>query len=145
MRSVAWQVSSAAAQAYRSVDASPAGPVAVGRRCHTDQMSTDDQRKGSEIHGEAVQIARDEVPQELLDRLAAAAGGNDRLRTITAGEIAGAWMANSAGHQGHELVAAGLLLAGVVDGDELLDAVRTGYERGRASLAGYDPSGISGA
>ena len=43
---------------------------------------------------------------------------------------------------GHELVAAGLLLlAGPVDGDQLLDAVRTGYERGKGSLQGYDPSG----
>jgi len=33
-----------------------------------------------------------------------------------------------------------LLLAGYVDGDELIEAVRTGYERGRGSMDGYDPS-----
>jgi hypothetical protein len=68
--------------------------------------------------------------------------GNDRLRTVTAGEIAGALMANPASHQGHELIAAGLLLlAGVVDGDQLIEAVQTGYERGKGSLQAYDPSG----
>ena len=36
--------------------------------------------------------------------------------------------------------AGGLLLAGVVDGDQLLEAVRAGYERGKGSLEGYDPS-----
>jgi hypothetical protein len=105
-------------------------------------MSTDDQRKGSEIHGEALKAARDEVPEHLLERLAKVADGNDRLRTVTAGEIAGAWMANPASHHGYELVAPGLLLlAGPVDGDQLLDAVRAGYERGKGSLEGYDPSG----
>jgi hypothetical protein len=29
-----------------------------------------------------------------------------------------------------------LLLAGVVDGDQLIDAVRAGYERGKGSLQG---------
>jgi hypothetical protein len=48
-------------------------------------------------------------------------------------------MANPTSHQGHELIAAGLLLlAGPVDGDQLLDAVRTGYKCGRGSLRGYD-------
>ena len=28
---------------------------------------------------------------------------------------------------------------GVVDGDQLIDAVRAGYERGKGSLDGYDP------
>jgi hypothetical protein len=32
-----------------------------------------------------------------------------------------------------------LLLAGVVDGDQLIEAVQTGYERGKGSLQGYDP------
>ena len=41
-------------------------------------MPTDDQRKGSEIHGEALKAARDDVPQEILDRIAAAAAGDDR-------------------------------------------------------------------
>jgi hypothetical protein len=76
----------------------------------------------------------------VLDRLAAAADGRDDLRVRTAGEIAGL-MASPATHQGHELIAAGLLLvSGPVDGDQLLDAVRAGYKRGKGSLAGYDPS-----
>jgi hypothetical protein len=70
------------------------------------------------------------------------ADGNGRVRVATAGHIAGAWMANPASHQGHELIAAGLLLlAGYVDGDQLIDAVKVGYERGKGSLEGYDPSG----
>jgi hypothetical protein len=74
--------------------------------------------------------------------MSGAFGRAPRLRTVTAGEAAGFWMANPASHQGHELIAAGLLLlAGPVDGDQLLDAVRAGYERGRGSLDGYDPSG----
>ena len=83
--------------------------------------------------------------QELLERLAAVAEGNDRLRVKTAGEIAGFWMANPASHQGHEPVAAGLLLlSGVVDGDQLIEAVRTGYEHGKGSLQGYDPTDATG-
>ena len=38
-------------------------------------MSTNDQKLFSVIHGEALKLARDDVPQELLDRLAAAAEG----------------------------------------------------------------------
>jgi hypothetical protein len=51
-------------------------------------------------------------------------------------------MASPATHHWHELIAAGLLLlAGVVDGDQLIKAVETGYERGKGSLEGYDPGG----
>jgi len=32
------------------------------------------------------------------------------------------------------------LIAGPVDGDRLIEAVRAGFERGRGSLGGYDPS-----
>lgn len=70
-------------------------------------MSTSGQTLASAIYGEALKLARDHVPQELLDRLAAVADGRDDLRTETAGEIAGVWMANPASHQGHELIAAG--------------------------------------
>ena len=41
-------------------------------------MSTDDQMRASELHVEAHEVARDEVPHELLDRLAAAADGARR-------------------------------------------------------------------
>ena len=58
------------------------------------------------------------MPEYLLERLAKVSDGNDRLRTDTAGEIAGYWMANPAS-QGDELIAAGLLLtSGPVDGDQ---------------------------
>jgi hypothetical protein len=43
---------------------------------------------------------------------------------------------------GRELIAAGLLiLAGVTDRREVERWTRVGCERGRGSLAGYDPSG----
>ena len=48
-------------------------------------------------------------------------------------------------HIGHELIAAGLLLlSGVVDRDQLAEAVRVGYERGKGSLQGYDPTDATG-
>ena len=52
-------------------------------------MSTDDQKLSTVIQGQALMAARDEVPQEILDRLAAAAEGRDDLRIRTAGEVAG--------------------------------------------------------
>ncbi|HKF88618.1 MAG TPA: hypothetical protein VKB85_11165 [Propionibacteriaceae bacterium] len=51
-------------------------------------MSTDDQKRASELHGEAHKAARDQV-RWVLDRLAAAADRRDDLRVRTAGEIAG--------------------------------------------------------
>ena len=45
------------------------------------------------------------------------------------------WFAQPGRHLGHELIAAGLLiLAGVTDRDQLQEAVRVGFERGRKSL-----------
>ena len=56
-------------------------------------------------------------------------------RVEAAGTIAGAWFASPATRQGHELIAAGLLLiAGPVDGDSLLREVRTGYEGRQTSM-----------
>jgi hypothetical protein len=44
-------------------------------------------------------------------------------------------------HQGHELIAVGLLiLAGVTDRGEVARLTRIGYQRGRGSLEGYDRS-----
>ena len=61
------------------------------------------------------------------------ANGHDDTRVEVAGTIAGAWFASP--RQGHELIAAGLLLiAGPVDGDALLRAVRTGYEGRQTSM-----------
>ena len=86
------------------------------------------------------------MPEHLLERLAKVADGNDRLPDHDSWRNRwGVWMANPASHQGYELVAAGLLLvAGPVDGDQLLDAVRVGYERGKGSLQGYDPTDATG-
>ena len=68
--------------------------------------------------------------------------GRDELRTRTAGELAGFWMANPAVGRGEDLIAAGLMLiSGPVDGDQLVEAVPAGFERGMGSLQGYDPSG----
>ena len=57
----------------RRLSPRPSGkPVMVLRangspRCHTEPMSTNDQKVFSVIHGEALKLARDDVPQELLD------------------------------------------------------------------------------
>ncbi len=110
-------------------------------RCHTGGMSTADQKLAAELHGAALRAAQDESLQPLLVRLAGLADGRDDVRTETAGVLAGYWFAAPGRHIGHELIAAGLLiLAGITDRDQLEAAVRTGYERGRGSLEGYDPS-----
>jgi hypothetical protein len=79
--------------------------------------------------------------EPLLERLAALANGHDDVRLETAGRMAGRWLAAMDSDAGHELIAAGLLiLAGVTDRGEVGRWTRTGYERGRGSLEGYDPS-----
>ena len=88
-----------------------------------------------------MRAAQDESLQPLLVRLAGLADGRDDVRTETAGVLAGYWFSAPGRHIGHELIAAGLLiLAGITDRDQLEAAVRAGYERGRGSLEGYDPS-----
>ncbi len=110
-----------------------------------DSMSTDDQRLSSALTGEALLAAQDESFQPLLDRLAAAAEGQDGLRAEVAGELAGDWFAHPEGRQGHELIAAGLLiLAGATDRGLVADAMRVGYERRKSSLQGYDPTDATG-
>ena len=104
-------------------------------------MSTRDQTLASEIHGEALRLAQDERLQPLLEQLAAVAAGRDDLRTEVAGILAGKWWSRPTAHQGHELIAAGLLiLVGVTDREEVQRWLRVGYERGKGSLEGYDPS-----
>ena len=98
-------------------------------------MSTPDQKLASEIHGTALLLAQDERLQPLLEQLAQATAGRDDLRTEEAGVLAGSWFAQPGRHLGHELIAAGLLiLVGVTDSDQLQEAVRVGFERGRGSL-----------
>ena len=108
-------------------------------------MSTDDERCASALTGEALIAAQDESLQPLLDRLAAAAEGQDGIRAEVAGVLAGNWFAHPEGRIGHELIAAGLLiLAGVTDRGAVAEAVRVGYERGKGSLQGYDPTDATG-
>ena len=104
-------------------------------------MPTADQKLAAELHGTALKLAQDERLQPLLEQLAEAAGGRDDLRTEEAGILAGTWYAHPGLHLGHELIAAGLLiLSGVTDRDQLEEAVRVGFERGKGSLRGYDPT-----
>ena len=51
-------------------------------------------------------MARDDTSQELLDRIAAAAEGNDEERVRTEGGACRLLDGQPASHQGHELVAA---------------------------------------
>jgi hypothetical protein len=105
-------------------------------------MSTADEMRASELHGTALLLAQDPALQPLLDRLADLAGDRDDLRVQEAGVMAGLWFAAPGRRLGHELVAAGMsILAGVNDRDQLEEAVRLGFERGRGALWGYDPSG----
>jgi hypothetical protein len=100
-------------------------------------MSTPDQIHSSELHGEALLTAKRPELQPLIDHLREAARGRDDLRVECAGIIAGWWFAGGA-RQGHELIAAGLLmLAGHVDLDELEKWVRVGWERRRGASAPY--------
>jgi hypothetical protein len=78
--------------------------------------------------------------QPLIDHLREVAQGRDDIRVDCAGTIAGAWFARPV-RQGHELIAAGLLmLAGYVDLDELDRYVRLGWERRRRSISQYGPT-----
>ena len=106
-----------------------------------DGMSTVDQTLASRLHGEAVLAAQDEQWQPLLDQLAAAAKGRDDLSAEVAGQLAEMWFAQPDARIGHELIAAGLLiLAGVTDRGAVVKAVRVGYERGKGTHHGYEPT-----
>ena len=93
----------------------------TGRRgvSNTEAMSTEDQILSSALHGEALLTAKRPELQPLIDHLREVAQDRDDIRTECAGIIAGSWFSSKAG-QGHELIAAGLLiLAGPTDLDEL--------------------------
>jgi len=97
-------------------------------------MSTADQTHAAALHGEALLQAQRPELDALIAHVGALANGHNATRVEVAGTMAGAWFASPTTRQGHELIAAGLLLvAGPVDGDALLRAVQTGYER-RQSL-----------
>jgi hypothetical protein len=72
--------------------------------------------------------------------LAEIAQGRDDIRIKCAGTLAGGWFGSPATSYAEELVAAGLLLlAGPVEGDQIIDRVREGFQRRRMGLASYDP------
>ena len=97
-------------------------------------MSTADQTHAAALHGEALLQAQSPELDALIAHLEALANGHDETRVEVAGTMAGAWFASPATRQAHELIAAGLLLiAGPVDRDALLRAVRTGHARRRTS------------
>jgi hypothetical protein len=103
-------------------------------------MSTADQKLSAALHGEALLTAQRPELQPLIDHLAELAQGRNDIRTECAGVIAGAWFGGIA-RQGHELLAAGLLmLAGPVDLDELDRWVRVGWERRRGLTVPYGPT-----
>jgi hypothetical protein len=103
-------------------------------------MATEDQNLSSTLHGEALLAAKRPELQPLIDHLREVAQGRDDIRTECAGIIAGWWFAGVA-RQGHELIAAGLLmLAGFVDLDELDHWVRVGWERRRGASYPYPDS-----
>jgi hypothetical protein len=100
-------------------------------------MSRKDQFLSSALHGEALLTAKGPELQPLIDHLRQVAKGRDDIRTECAAVIAGWWFAGVA-RQGHELIAAGLLmLAGHTDLDELDKWVRVGWERRCGSTVPY--------
>jgi hypothetical protein len=106
-------------------------------------MSTKDQTLSSALHGEALLAAKRPELQPLIDHLREIAQGRDDIRTECVGVIAGAWFAGI-GKRGEDLVAAGLLLlAGVVDLDDLDKWVRVGWERQRGVTVPYGHSDAS--
>jgi hypothetical protein len=106
-------------------------------------VSTADQLLYVALHGTAMRYAaeRRNLDQSIEGLRQLARGRNDILAE-GAGITAGSWYANPAGHVGHELIAAGMLiLAGgrngtPLDYDELERWTRVGYERGMRSRKG---------
>jgi hypothetical protein len=104
-------------------------------------MSTTDQVLSSALHGEALLRAKRSELQPLINELRELTDGRDDIRVECAGTIAGSWFASPGMAQGHELIAAGLLLlAGPPDTDLLLRWVSIGFAR-RAGERPYEPIG----
>jgi hypothetical protein len=106
-------------------------------------MSTPDQLLSVALHGTAMRYAAEK--RDLATSIAALreiAGGRNDILAEAAGITAGSWYASPAGHVGHELIAAGMLiLAGggrgvPLDYTELERWTRVGYERGTAMRHG---------
>ena len=89
------------------------------------------------------QPTREVVPrhelQPLIDELSELTDGRDDIRVECAGTMAGYWFASPGMAQGHELIAAGLLLlAGPPDTDLLLRWISIGFSR-KAGERPYQP------
>lgn len=99
-------------------------------------MSTSRQTRVSTLHGEALLAA------QRLDVAAVAAllYAEPELLTETGGLIAGSWFARPEVCHGHELVAAGLLLSGPIDRDELAHWITVGFARSAAAGRPYGPA-----
>jgi hypothetical protein len=107
-------------------------------------MSTDRQILSSALTGEALLRTRRPEIDALIAELRALAQDRDDVRTEAGATMAGAWFASPATAYAENLIAAGLLLlAGPVDGDEVMEWVRVGYERRRQQASGYDPGGAT--
>jgi hypothetical protein len=92
-------------------------------------MSTPDQTHSARLHGEALLAAQDPAFQPLIEQFAAAAAGQDQARVQAAGRLAGEALASLRHDDAYRFIAAGLLLlAGPVDGDQLVRWVRTAFE-----------------
>ena len=117
----------------------------IGGRQFAPSGRRSTRRAHSALHGEALLAAQSDTFQPLLDHLAAVAQGQDGIRAEVAGNLAGDWSAHPEARIGHELIAAGLLiLAGITDRRVVAETVRVGYERGKGSLQGYDPTDATG-
>lgn len=99
-------------------------------------MPTDRQTRGAALHGQALLAAQDAAGEAIARRL----WTESDILTETGAVLGGAWFAQPAMRFGHELIAAGLLLSGPIDRDQLQHWVQVGFERSRRSLQSYDPS-----
>jgi len=87
-------------------------------------MSTENQILSSALHGEALLRAKRPEIAPLIAELRELIDGRDDIRVECAGIIAGAWFASPGMAQGHQLIAADLLLlAGPPDTDLLLRSI----------------------
>jgi hypothetical protein len=106
-------------------------------------MSTPDQLLSVALHGTAMRYAAEKSNlAEAIEELREMAAGRDDILAEAAGITAGSWYAWPSTHVGHELIAAGMLIAAgdgrglPMDYDELERWTRVGYERGMRSRKG---------
>ena len=99
-------------------------------------MSTDRQTRTAALYGQALLAAQDPGIEALARQLWV----QPDILTETGGVLAGAWFAQPPKRFGHELIAAGLLLSGPIDRDQLEHWLGVGWERSRGSMRSYDPS-----